>query len=323
MKNADTTWNITSPGTRSISVFIILSIVLFLADAMAHPSQERPLFSFGLISDVQYADADDGHDYTGTRRRSYRNSLQGLREAVTSWNTSQFPVKFVLQLGDLVDARNKEKGQSRVALARVLQECQRFKGEFHHIWGNHEFYNFSRTELYDLPLSPAYVEQNPFVFDSAPSDGLKISVPMPGDINNNGGYYSFSPNPDFLFIMLDTYGKSMLGYEPDSPEFKESEAFLKSMNPNTDLNDPSGLEGVAQRLCMFNGAVDDSQLIWLDNTLKGAEANGQKVVVAGERSSTTRIHIQLLKTGNGHNDPSLVVSGGTDDCHYDNVRCHQ
>ena len=81
--------------------------------------------------------------------------------------------------------------------------------------------------------------------------------------------------------MLDTYGKSMLGYEPGSPQFKESEVFLKSKNPNPDLNDPSGLEGVAQRMCMFNGAVDDFQLVWLEKSLKGATERQQKVVVAG------------------------------------------
>ena len=108
------------------------------------------------------------------------------------------------------------------------------------------------------------------------------TLPINEENNNNGGYYSFSPHPGFLFIMLDTYGKSMLGYEPGSPEFKESEAFLKSMNPNEDLNDPSGLEGVAQRMCKFNGAVDDFQLIWLNDCLRAAAERGQKVVVAGQ-----------------------------------------
>jgi hypothetical protein len=47
----------------------------------------RLAFRFGLISDVQYADIDDAHNYSKTERRSYRRALLGLRQCVDTWNS--------------------------------------------------------------------------------------------------------------------------------------------------------------------------------------------------------------------------------------------
>lgn len=44
-----------------------------------------PLFSFGAIADVQYADRDDGWNYYKTHRRFYRGGLRQLRKAVDVW----------------------------------------------------------------------------------------------------------------------------------------------------------------------------------------------------------------------------------------------
>jgi manganese-dependent ADP-ribose/CDP-alcohol diphosphatase len=42
-------------------------------------SNPKPLFSFGVISDVQYADIDDGQTFHGVKRY-YRHALHALRQ---------------------------------------------------------------------------------------------------------------------------------------------------------------------------------------------------------------------------------------------------
>lgn len=45
----------------------------------------KPLFSFGAIADVQYADQDDGWNFKKDHRRYYRGGLVKLRGAVDWW----------------------------------------------------------------------------------------------------------------------------------------------------------------------------------------------------------------------------------------------
>lgn len=44
-----------------------------------------PLFSFGAIADVQYADQDDGWNFKKDYRRYYRGGLTKLKDAVDMW----------------------------------------------------------------------------------------------------------------------------------------------------------------------------------------------------------------------------------------------
>ena len=238
-----------------------------------------PLFSFGVVTDVQYADEDNKLSVK-KNMRYYREALCRLRDAVQHWNScpNGHKVNFLLQLGDVIDGLNRRKGQSQVALDRVMAEINAFNGPVHHTWGNHELYNFPREELLQMCLNSAPAEDE---------NGRKSK-----------SYYSFSPHPDFLIIMLDTYSKSMLGYKPEHPISRESEAFLRSVNKNDDLNDSSGLEGVEKRHSKFNGAIDEYQLKWLDRTLAEAEGKGQKVLICGKYkkvyillSSALMIHI--------------------------------
>lgn len=138
---------------------------------------EKPLATFGLLSDVQYADADDTVRGTFKCMRYYRNSLNLVKEAVRNWQTyskttgNQF--KFILQLGDLIDGKCKKINDSHRSMNLILDELNElFKDESSvdashdsasdkqsprvlNIWGNHEFYNFSRQELLKSPLNTA------------------------------------------------------------------------------------------------------------------------------------------------------------------------
>lgn len=45
-----------------------------------------PLFRFGVLGDVQYADAEDAWDFDKRHKRYYRGTLESVKAAVTAWN---------------------------------------------------------------------------------------------------------------------------------------------------------------------------------------------------------------------------------------------
>ncbi len=63
-----------------------------------------PLFQFGVIADVQYADADDAWDFHKLSKRRYRHALVAFAKAVAEWNSVP-TLAFVAQLGDLMDGK--------------------------------------------------------------------------------------------------------------------------------------------------------------------------------------------------------------------------
>merc|ERR1712038_1905492 len=44
-------------------------------------------------------------------------------------------------------------------------------------------------------------------------------------------------------------------------------------------NSPEGLGGEEKRFVAFNGAIDEPQKVWLENTLESARESGQKVII--------------------------------------------
>ena len=62
---------------------------------MSETSGQKPIFSFGIISDVQYCDCEPAGS------RFYRLSADRLREAVNSFRNNS--VDFIVNLGDLID----------------------------------------------------------------------------------------------------------------------------------------------------------------------------------------------------------------------------
>jgi len=74
----------------------VLAIFLFIfTQSFYSNSQDKPLFTFGLMTDVQYADRENSGS------RYYRSSPAKLKEAVGVFNREK--VAFVLHLGDLIN----------------------------------------------------------------------------------------------------------------------------------------------------------------------------------------------------------------------------
>lgn len=95
-----------------------------LGTARAAGSEEKPLLRFGLITDVQYADADPEGE------RHYRESVPKLKEAV-GWLAKQ-DLPFTLHLGDLIDRKFS-------AFDTILPLLAGLGHPARHLLGNHDY----------------------------------------------------------------------------------------------------------------------------------------------------------------------------------------
>ncbi|EYU22196.1 hypothetical protein ABFS82_09G013000 [Erythranthe guttata] len=209
---------------------------------------KQPLVSFGVISDVQYADIPDGRSFLGTPRY-YRNSLLVLQKAVQKWNERK--LNFVINFGDIIDGFCP-KPHSLNAIKKIVNEFDAFDGPVYHMIGNHCLYNLPRENL--LPI---------------------LNIPS----RDGKAYYEFSPTPEFRFVVLDGYDVSAIGWPANHPNTIKALDFLNEKNPNSDKNSPNGLVGPDRRFLMFNGGVGKEQIEWLDFVLEDATRSNQKVVV--------------------------------------------
>lgn len=208
-------------------------------------SEKKKKCAIGLIADVQYADVPDGPNFEKTSVRYFRHSLVSLRKAVRHW--SRVPnLKLVVNLGDLIDGRNKASGKTTQALRDVSEAFKPCEVPIAHVIGNHELYNLDRAamakhSLLRVPKPNAY-----HVVDNVASD-------------------------DWMFIVLDSFEISTI-----SSEFvAEAWEILASNNPNVDAKRrqftskdwAKGLEGPDRRFVPFNGGLTKTQLSWLSRTL--------------------------------------------------------
>lgn len=222
----------------------------------------NPLFTFGVIADIQYADIDDGFNFKRTSKRYYRNSLRLLQNAQDRWAIADVKPCFILQLGDIIDGLNQKYDASDQALETVLKEFTSNPFKVHHVWGNHEFYNFSRDTLLHSHLNSS-------------------SLCDRGGVLNKGAIYAyhFSPAPKFRFVILDAYDVSLLGREESSAQYKNALRLVKEHNRNEELNNPPVTVGLEKRFVKFNGGFSKGQLDWLDGVLSLADEKLERVII--------------------------------------------
>ena len=104
--------------------FLKITLPVALAGRVDAAASERPMFSFGVLADPQYADVD-------TRgSRFYRNSLAKLKAAVGELNKHE--LKFVVTLGDVID-RNYKSFDDILPLYEPLKAPSKI------VLGNHDF----------------------------------------------------------------------------------------------------------------------------------------------------------------------------------------
>ncbi|KAE8577154.1 hypothetical protein XENTR_v10004451 [Xenopus tropicalis] len=225
---------------------------------------KQPYFTFGVIADVQYADRPTAPNCWGSLRY-YRDSLTHFHHAVAEWSSQATVPNFVLQLGDIIDSSNKRLQESENALEKVLQVTEGMKGRWHHVWGNHELYNFKRSYLVQSKLNTRPMED-----------------PIP-DIERGeaADYYAyhFSPYPRFRFVVIDTYDLSSLGRDMNHPNYQASIAFVTQSCSPEEPGDSKARKHERQ-LVNFNGGVGKEQLSWLHKILTYADEQEEKVVIA-------------------------------------------
>lgn len=212
----------------------------------------------GVISDIQYADRDDGADFSGSERRFFRNSLQIVEAAVVQLNEARVDV--VVTLGDAIDGWNAVKGVQESALQSVGAVLSRLRaplGRFDLV-GNHDLYNFSR--------------------DALPSSGLRCTGPQ------GSFYHTVVLSERWEAVILDAYELSLIGYPEEHPNLVRSLELMRQNNPAV-LSDAPGadwFEGLPvekHRWVPFNGGLSEAQVAWLRQTLGAARAAGRRALV--------------------------------------------
>jgi manganese-dependent ADP-ribose/CDP-alcohol diphosphatase len=262
-------------------------------------TSNKPLLTFGVLADIQYAPIPDGFSYNG-RPRYYRHALQAAKHAAKHFEEEQ--VDFVINLGDIIDGKCQEiekwckdenetiakkakvSGDKELnegnggfndqqshcdsnpghdAVDEVIEALSVYKhGPILHTYGNHELYNLSREDI-----------------------SKKLGIPFVkepcGDLV---GYYQYKSStcPNIRFVVIDSYDISIMQRCPkNSVKRQKAVEMLSANNPNypENENSPAGLVGIGKRHVAFNGAVDEPQKIWLRQTLQEAKDCGEKVII--------------------------------------------
>jgi len=237
-------------GASASGVFLALSVPPSPRAASA------PLFTFGIIADVQWADAEDGSNYDRTVVRHYRGAFRTLQRAVDWWRALPEPPSFIAQLGDIIDGVNVRLGQSAPALEAALSELRRAPCPSVNLVGNHELYNFDRRAL-------------------AAAGWLR---------HGDREYYSFSPAAGWRVVVLDPYQLALIGHAQDDPRRLAAVELLRRKNPGVHPSGSGGawfegVRGYDRRFVPYNGGLGEEQLRWLRSELAAASAAGERVIV--------------------------------------------
>lgn len=139
----------------------------------------KPLFSFGVISDIQYADKPQ---VTG-RSRYEKDAIVKLKASVQHWreyhDTTQ-NLNCIVNLGDIIDGHEGEGAEEKdkTDLALVLDAFTALDMPKYHVLGNHCVWNLGckyvasqlgmPSRFYDVPIKPGWR----FVF----LDGTDLSL---------------------------------------------------------------------------------------------------------------------------------------------------
>jgi 3',5'-cyclic AMP phosphodiesterase CpdA len=152
----------------------LLPLVCGLGLLLSKPSQSdnrstgQPLFRFGVIADVQYADKEP----QGNRR--YRAALEKLQACVAELNRQD--LAFVVNLGDLIDGQGAAAASELATVAGVFAQL---KAPVRHVIGNHCLEVDRPALMKTLKLRSPYYEFEVQGWRFIVLDGMDISVKAP------------------------------------------------------------------------------------------------------------------------------------------------
>lgn len=105
-------------------LFVILNIAVAQADSKSILNPAKKIFSFGVVTDIQYADAEK------TGNRDYRNSLSKLEKCANEFNRHE--LAFVISIGDMID-------HNYISFDKPLAILANLKAPLYNGIGNHDF----------------------------------------------------------------------------------------------------------------------------------------------------------------------------------------
>lgn len=156
--------------TGALACASFLAPIRSAENAPPTPAAAEPLFRFGVIADIQYADKP------APGVRQYRTSLAKLDRCV-AWLNQQ-PLAFVANLGDIIDGNGPRSAED---LARVSEHLKPLQAPWRHVIGNHCLELDRAVLLPALGLSAPWYEftQNGWRF--LVLNGMDVSVKAPKD----------------------------------------------------------------------------------------------------------------------------------------------
>jgi manganese-dependent ADP-ribose/CDP-alcohol diphosphatase len=244
----------------------------------------QPLFKFGLIADIQYANAPDALNFQKTQMRRYRQSLRIYQDAVEYWK-EQSKVDFALILGDIIDAKANLDNNQHACLEEVCQIGSHGKFPKYYCFGNHCHYSFTREELRRILVDPVITNQPISPTQSIPASSTSSStttINFPrNDLIPYQLFYHWSPCKHWRFIALDAYDISTISPTTVTAQ-KLAKQWLRDHNPN-DLSQSGGwfhnLPREKLRWVPYNGGIGETQQYWLQQVLSAAKLQQEQVII--------------------------------------------
>ena len=258
-------------------------------------SDKEPLMKIGVVADVQHADIENNYNYHKTFMRFYRHAIEKFKEVVNVWNESK--VDFSIQLGDVVDGLSLEHGCRDNDMQSLNNVIQQFKSTglpvkrtssgvyttldedapeeektpyMCHLWGNHEFYNYTRAELWKSELNSYVVAPDATTSSLDELDDKQLNADF-------GYYYSFV-HKGFRFLALDPYDIGKISRADGC------DLHTKAINSL----EKEKKEKKRPQIVSWNGALSNAQLTWFHNELAAASQVGEKVIILSHVPLETR-----------------------------------
>jgi manganese-dependent ADP-ribose/CDP-alcohol diphosphatase len=230
------------------------------ADGPTTTPPARPLFTLGLIADIQYADMADTH--VEGRIQRFREAPGKLAAAVEELleNAAGGSLQAVLTLGDVTNGNREDPARNPSDLetpAAILDRLGAAGIPTYHVLGNHCLDMPQATVLARLGF-PAKDGSTPSEDDSAP----------------RSSFYSTLLAPGWRLIALDT--TELSGHSHAEPSILEEAAAYAAAHP---------LSEAEPQMSPWNGGIGRAQAAWLDAALDAAAAAGERVIIAAHHQA--------------------------------------
>lgn len=154
-------------------------------------ARNKPILSFGIVTDSHYADRDT------EGARHYRESISKMEAAMAEMNARN--VDFVVHLGDFKDqAKHPDEASTLDFLVRIEKAFAKYRGPRYHVLGNHDMDSITKAQFL------SHVENT--------------------GIDPKLSYYSFDRNGVHFVVLDGNFTQSGTAYEKGN--FHWTDAFI-------------------------------------------------------------------------------------------------